>query len=130
MIRGEIINKIMSKSQYNPQGITIPVSQVADPQCDIKGSIYVTNASASSTAPLTASALIKTGPGVLNSVVISSHTSGTLKFWDQTSAAVPVLVDTITLAAGERFINFGGIRFTTGLYLTIGGTASVVVNYN
>jgi hypothetical protein len=119
----------MSKSQYNPQGITVPTSQTADPQCDVKGSIYVVAGGANS-AVVTASALLKTGAGVLNSVTVSSHTGGTLKFWDQTTAAVPVLVDTITLAAGERYINFGGIRFSTGLYVTVGGTISCVVNFN
>jgi len=79
---------------------------------------------------LSASALIATGPGVLVGVVVNSHTSGTLKFWDNTSAATTVIFETITLAAGERWIPLFGAKFTTGCYLTIGGTANVTVITN
>lgn len=78
---------------------------------------------------MSASALIKTGAGELKGIVINSHTSGTLKFWDNTSAATTVIFNTITLAAGERYIDLGDIAFNTGLYLTIGGTADVTVVY-
>jgi len=78
---------------------------------------------------ISASGLIKTGAGSLAGVVINSHSSGTLKFWDNTSAATPVIFNTITLAAGEQYIELGGIGFNTGLYLTIGGTADVTVIY-
>jgi len=79
---------------------------------------------------LSASALLATGPGVLVGVVINSHSSGTLKFWDNTSAATTVIFNTITLAAGERYIDLFGAKFTTGCYLTIGGTADVTVITN
>ena len=78
---------------------------------------------------MSASALIKTGVGELKGIVINSHSSGTLKFWDNTSAATTVIFNTITLAAGERQIDLGDIAFNTGLYLTIGGTADVTVVY-
>lgn len=78
---------------------------------------------------LTASALIKTGAGVVSSVVVASHTGGTLKFWDNTSAATTVLVNTITFAAGSGIVvDFGAdVQFTTGLYATIGGTADLTI---
>lgn len=79
---------------------------------------------------LSASALLATGPGVLVGVVINSHSSGTLKFWDNTSAATTVIFNTITLAAGERFVPLYGAKFTIGCYLTIGGTADVTVITN
>lgn len=79
---------------------------------------------------LAASALIKTGPGNLQGIVINSHSSGTLKFWDNTSAATTVIFETTTLVADERFIPLFGAKFTTGCYLTIGGTANVTVLYN
>jgi len=79
---------------------------------------------------LSASALLATGPGVLVGVVINSHSSGTLKFWDNTSAATTVIFNTITLAAGERFVPLYGAKFTVGCYLTIGGTADVTVVTN
>jgi hypothetical protein len=83
---------------------------------------------------MSASGLIATGPGNLQGVVINSQSSGTLKFWDNTSAATTVIFNTITLSAvattGERFIELFGAKFNTGCYLTIEGTADVTVIYN
>lgn len=78
----------------------------------------------------TASALLVTGPGNIQGVVVNSHTSGTLKFWDNTSAATTVIFNTITLGATERWIPLFGAKFTVGCYLTIGGTADVTIIYN
>lgn len=78
---------------------------------------------------LTASGLVKTGQGTLVGVVVNSHSSGTLKFWNALTATTPVLFDTITLAAGERWVPLFDTAFTTGCYLTIGGTANVTVVY-
>lgn len=73
--------------------------------------------------PGTASALIRTGAGVVSGVIVSSHTSGTMKLWDNTSAAGTVLVDTFTFPAGSGVYMFPGpIEFYTGLYFTVGGT--------
>lgn len=77
----------------------------------------------------TASELIHTGQGSIVGVVVNSHTSGTLKFWDALTATTPVLFNTITLAVGERYIPLFEANFTTGLFLTIGGTADVTVVY-
>ena len=78
---------------------------------------------------LSASALVKTGAGQVYGVIIASHTSGTLKLWDNTSAATTILVNTMTFAAGERFIDLRGMTFGTGLYATIGGTADITIAY-
>ena len=76
---------------------------------------------------ITASALIKTGAGVLKGIVVNSHTSGTLKLWDNTSAATTVIFNTITFAAGPNFISLPAVEFSTGLYATIGGTADITL---
>ena len=76
---------------------------------------------------LSASALIKTGAGVVKGIVVNSHASGTLKLWDNTSAATTVLLNTITFAAGPNFIKLPSIEFSTGLYATIGGTADITI---
>lgn len=81
-------------------------------------------------ANLTASALVKTGQGVVTGVVVNSHTAGTLKLWDNTSAATTVIFNTITFGAAERFIPFYGAKFTTGLFATIGGAADITIIYN
>lgn len=78
---------------------------------------------------LSASALVKTGAGQAYAVIIASHTSGTLKLWDNTSAATTVLVNTMTFAAGERWVPLFGATFGTGLYATIGGTADITILY-
>lgn len=77
---------------------------------------------------ISASALIKTGTGVVYGFVVNSHTSGTLKLWDNTSAATTVLLNTITFAAGPNFISLPvGVQFGVGLYATIGGTADITI---
>lgn len=78
---------------------------------------------------LTASAQIKAGQGVAIGVIINSHTSGTLKLWDALTATTPVLCNTITFGASERFIPLYNVNFTTGLYATIGGTADITIIY-
>jgi hypothetical protein len=77
---------------------------------------------------LTASALVKTGFGVLKGMYVNSTSSGTIKFWDQTSAATPVINNTITPAVGYH--SLGDADFTTGLYATIGGTLDVTLYYD
>ena len=77
---------------------------------------------------LTASALIKTGAGVVRGFIVNSHTSGTLKLWDNTSAATTVLINTYTFPAGSSVVSFPtDISFNTGLYATIGGTADITL---
>lgn len=77
---------------------------------------------------LSASALVKTGPGVVYGFIVNSHTSGTLKLWDNTSAATTIILNTITFAAGPNFVRLPvGVRFGIGLYATIGGTADITI---
>lgn len=78
---------------------------------------------------LTASALVKTGYGTVKGIIINSHTSGTIKLWDNTSAATTVIANTITLGATERWIPLFDVNFNTGLFVTIGGTADITVVY-
>ncbi len=78
----------------------------------------------------TASALIRTGKGRFYGVSVNSHSSGTLKFWDNTEASGTVLLNTITLAAGPQVISLPEpLAFETGLYLTKGGTVDYTVIY-
>lgn len=79
---------------------------------------------------LTASALVKTGSGRLQGVVINSHTSGTLKLWDNTAASGTVIHETMLFAVGERWIPFFGETFGTGCFATIGGTANITLIFN
>lgn len=75
-----------------------------------------------------ASALIRTGAGLVAGVIVNSHTNGTMKLWDNTSAAGTVIVNTITFAAGSGFYKFPEpIEFYTGLYFTVGGTLDYTI---
>lgn len=79
---------------------------------------------------ITASGAVKSSAGTLYGIVINSHTGGTLKLWDQTSAAVPVLINTYTFTAGSGNIMFPmGVSFNTGLFATVGGTVDLTILY-
>ena len=80
----------------------------------------------SSYANITSSTLLKTGDGFLFGVFVASTSSGTLKIWDQTSGATPVLVNTFSPVLGWNPIPF---RFTTGLYVTVGGTIDCTFSF-
>lgn len=73
---------------------------------------------------LTASALVRTGTGRLLGFYVNSTSAGTIKFWDQTSAASPAITNTITPAIGWHRLP---AEFATGLYATIGGTLDVTI---
>lgn len=75
-----------------------------------------------------ASALIRTGAGTVAGVIVNSHTSGTMKLWDNTSAATTVIVNTYTFPAGSGVYMFPKpIEFYTGLYFTVGGTLDFTI---
>lgn len=75
----------------------------------------------------TASALIKTGKGVLRGMYVNSTSSGTIKFWDNTSAAGTIINNTITPAIGYH--SLGNAAFTIGLYVSIGATLDVTLYF-
>lgn len=78
----------------------------------------------------TSSALIKTGSGTLYGFIVNSHTSGTLKLWDNTSAASTVIMNTFSFPTGSSVQLLPmGVSFYTGLYATIGGTADITLLY-
>lgn len=79
---------------------------------------------------ISASALIKTGPGNVAGVVVNSHTNGTLKLEDAVTDTTPVIFNTITFASGPGFYPLFGAKFTVGLYAVIGGTADITIIYN
>lgn len=76
---------------------------------------------------LSASALVKTGTGKLKGMYVNSTSSGTIKFWDNTSGATTVINNTITPAVGWH--ELGDAAFTVGCYATIGGTLDVTIYF-
>lgn len=66
--------------------------------------------------------LVKTGQGVVIAIIVGSHTNGTIKLWNNTSAGVAVCMHTYTYAAGSQVIPLWGLPFNTGLFVTTNGT--------
>lgn len=79
----------------------------------------------------TSSQAVKTGNGTVFGIYVNSHTSGTIKLWDNTAGSGTVILNTITLAAGPQLVQLpaSGISFYTGLFITIGGTIDYTVIY-
>ena len=79
----------------------------------------------------TTSQLVKTGAGTFYGVIVNSNTNGTFKLWDQTTAAVPVLLNTFTptTATSQVYLFPMGVSFNTGLFITVGGTIDYTVLY-
>jgi hypothetical protein len=76
----------------------------------------------------TASGVIKTGAGSVAGVIVNSHTSGTLKLWDNTAGSGTVIINTYTFPAGSGVYTFPApIEFYTGLYATVGGTLDCTI---
>lgn len=77
---------------------------------------------------ITADTLIKTGAGKVAGFIVNSHTSGTLKLWDNTSAASTVLMNTYTYPSGSSVVTFPKpICFNTGLYADITNTQDITI---
>jgi hypothetical protein len=77
---------------------------------------------------LSASGLVRTGAGQLLGIFVASSSSGTVKVWDNTSAATTVIVNTTSVSAGTFYPM--PFAFNTGLFITIGGTADITVAFN
>lgn len=80
---------------------------------------------------ITGSQLLKTGVGEVSGVIVNSHSSGTIKLWDNTEASGRVILNEFTFATGSQVVTFPKpLNFVNGLYATLGGTADVTVVFN
>ncbi len=82
-------------------------------------------------ANLTATAQVKVGAGKLKSIFVSSGTSPTVAVYDSatSSASGPVILATFTVAAPNLYSltgDDGGVNFSKGLYVVVGGTNPVL----
>ncbi len=78
---------------------------------------------------ITASALVYTGAGTVQGVIVNSHTNGTVKFEDALTDTTPIISNTFTFPSGSGTYNFFGAKFKTGLFAVIGGTADITIIY-
>lgn len=75
---------------------------------------------------ISASTLIRTGPGKLLGIFVASASSTpTIKVWDNTSGASTVIVNTFTPSSGTFYPI--PAKFQTGCYVTISGTVDCTV---
>lgn len=80
----------------------------------------------------TGTVIVKNAPGRLISAIVNSHSSGTLRIIDAAAdtSMIPMICNTISFAAGERQINFHGLKFGTGCLVNVGGTINLTLLYN
>lgn len=73
---------------------------------------------------------ISTGPSGLYGITVTASTGGTITIYDNTSAAGTILFTKTGLSVGET-IHFGGLGIAAknGLYVSPGGTCTVIVLY-
>lgn len=74
---------------------------------------------------ISVSTLIRTGPGQLLGIFVASTSAGTIKVWDQSSAAAPILINTFTPVAATFYPI--PACFVNGLFITIAGTVDCTV---
>ena len=80
---------------------------------------------------LSATTQVKIGLGKIRGLLFSSTSSGTIVVYDSKSASTsdPVIINTLTPAAGS-FYPFGeGIQFNDGLYVVVANTLQFTVIY-
>lgn len=82
-------------------------------------------------ANLSATAQVKIGLGKLKSIFVSSGTSPTIAIYDSATASTsdPVIVAQFTGATPGNYNltgDMGGVVFSKGLYVVLGGTNPVV----
>ena len=75
--------------------------------------------------------LIHTGQGVVYGFIVNSHSSGTLKLWDNTVGSGSVLMNTFTFPSGSSMQRFPqALNFHTGLFADLSADESVTIVFN
>lgn len=95
------------------------------PVTGANGSFPVTGGA--STLNGSSSQQVKGSAGSLIGIFVASSSSGTIKLWNNTAASGTVLVNTFSAAAATWYpLPF---PFSTGLYITVGGTIDYSISY-
>lgn len=80
---------------------------------------------------ISGSQLLVTGKGVVYGFIVNSHSSGTLKLWDSTTASGDVLMNTFTFPTGSSVQKFPApLNFHTGLYVEMTADENVTIVFN
>ena len=80
---------------------------------------------------LSATAQVKVGLGKLKGIFVSSGTVPTVAVYDSATASTadPIILNTFTSATPGNYVftgDDGGIGFSRGLYVVVGGTSPVI----
>ena len=96
-----------------------------------KGSAYITtdNLNCMCVALTAGTVVLSTTPATLYAVIVSSHTSGTIKVWDGIAGNTTVALDTFSFPTGSGSYDLFGITTGTACTVVVGGTASVTLAY-
>jgi hypothetical protein len=80
---------------------------------------------------ISATSQIKVGGGKLIGMIVSSTSTGTITFYDSEDGNTddPVIIATLTPAAGSSFSFSSGLFFNKGLYAVIASTLAVTIVY-
>lgn len=85
----------------------------------------------SNSKTISGSQLLVTGKGVVYGFIVNSHSSGTLKLWDNTAASGSVLMNTFSFPTGSGVYSFPApINFHTGLFADMTADESVTIVFN
>jgi hypothetical protein len=76
--------------------------------------------------PLAASALAKSGAGVLGGILVGTSTALTIKVWDSMTATGAVILETTAALTAGQFVRIPA-AFSTGCFITIGGSGTFTV---
>lgn len=75
---------------------------------------------------VSADTTIKTGPGVVARVIVTASAAGVIRLYDNTAASGTVVLDQMSVVAGQEIELF--VEFDTGLFFDlVSGTATVTV---
>lgn len=75
--------------------------------------------------------IISASRGSLKAIIVSSHTSGTIRLVDAPNGTSGrELINTWTLASGPQVIDLHNMEFYEGVYAFVGGTLDAKLVYN
>jgi len=74
------------------------------------------------------------GNSIATTETMANYAFTALVMGSGAGATGTIMIDTLTFSVvgttGERYIDFGGMDFTRGLYLTVGGTLNATISYD
>lgn len=89
----------------------------------------VSRPEATSYVDISASGVVANAPCILTGMFVNSSTSGTVKLYDNASAASGIVLNNTTGTLAVGYYPLGNANTTNGVYCTVGGTLDVTFYY-